>query len=234
MTEAEHEPDRKHDRRHPVRRRQAEEGGSSGGRWTKSAVRRRSRERAAERLPSSTSARTTPRPPDAPTGTCWRTTIGTSGRTILWACSPHGNSTRTTPIGRSKKHFGIDSLYILSAGWGLVKAEYILPKYDITFSASAKGENAYKRRRGDCGYCDFAMLPATTSKHVVFLGGKDYVPLFRRLTDGVARRTVVFNAHTPPPPAPPPHAPGCKLRPYRPRWHYECAKKLVSGEFTVR
>ena len=27
---------------------------------------------------------------------------GTSGRTTLWACSPHGNSTRTTPIGRSK------------------------------------------------------------------------------------------------------------------------------------
>lgn len=34
------------------------------------------------------------------------------------------------------EHFGIGNLYILSAGWGLVKADYLLPKYDITFSAS--------------------------------------------------------------------------------------------------
>ena len=65
----------------------------------------------------------------------------------------------------------------------------------------------------------------------MFLGGKDYVPLFQRLTDGVARRTVVFKSDTPP------NTPGCQLRPYssttRTNWHYECAKKLVSGEFTV-
>ena len=76
----------------------------------------------------------------------------------------------------------------------------------------------------------FATGCITTSKHVVFLGEEDYVRHFCRLTDGVARRTVVFNDRTPPP-----HAPGCKLRPYPPlRWYYECAKKLVSGEFTVR
>ena len=55
------------------------------------------------------------------------------------------------------KHFGIDSLYILSAGWGLVKADYLLPKYDITFSASA--EDYKHRQEQDRGYCDFAMLP---------------------------------------------------------------------------
>lgn len=127
-----------------------------------------------------------------------------------------------------KKHFGIDSLYILSAGWGLVAGKYLLPKYDVTFSASVEGYQ--RRRKRDRGYRDFAMLPTTTSKHVVFLGEEDYVRHFCRLTDGVARRTVVFNDHTPPP-----HAPRCRLRPYRPlRWHYECAKKLVSGEFTVR
>lgn len=125
------------------------------------------------------------------------------------------------------KHFG-DNLYILSAGWGLVAAYYFLPCYNITFSASVEGYQ--RRRKRDRGYRDFAMLPTTISKHVVFLGEEDYVPHFCRLTDGVARRTVVFNAHTPPPPAP-----GCELRPYPPlRWHYECAKKLVSGEFTVR
>lgn len=38
--------------------------------------------------------------------------------------------------GALAKHFGTDNLYILSAGWGLVKADYLLPCYDITFSAS--------------------------------------------------------------------------------------------------
>lgn len=68
----------------------------------------------------------------------------------------------------------------------------------------------------------------------MFLGGKDYVPLFCRLTDGVARRTVVFNSQTPP--RVPEPVKCClfeiEIR-IRTNWHYECAKKLVSGEFTV-
>lgn len=66
----------------------------------------------------------------------------------------------------------------------------------------------------------------------MFLGGKDYVPLFRRLTDGVARRTVVFNSKTPPRVPEPVKCCLFKTR-IRTNWHYECAKKLVSGEFTV-
>lgn len=227
MKEAEHEPDRKHDRRHPVRRRQAEEGGSSGGRWTKGAVRRRSRERAAERLrhlqaPGRRRVLRTLLPGRA--GGLQRNQRADNPLGLLPAWKLY-----TKPAYRKlAKHFGIDNLYILSAGWGLVAAYYLLPCYNITFSASVEGYQ--RRRKRDCGYHDFAMLPTTISKHVVFLGEEDYVPHFCRLTDGVARRTVVFNAHMPPPPAP-----GCELRPYPPlRWHYECAKKLVSGEFTVR
>ncbi len=78
------------------------------------------------------------------------------------------------------------------------------------------------------------MLPATTSKHVVFLGGKDYVPLFRRLTDGVARRTVVFYSETPPRVPEPEYERYQSATATRRNWYYECAKKLVSGEFTVR
>lgn len=128
--------------------------------------------------------------------------------------------------------FGVDNLYILSAGWGLVAADYLLPNYDITFSSSAKGSHAYKRRRkSDRGYRDFAAIQRGTSKHVVFLGGKDYVPLFCRLTRGVARRTVVFNSDTPP------DAPGCDSLRYESRtrtnWHYKCARLIVSGHFSV-
>ena len=122
---------------------------------------------------------------------------------------------------------GADKLFILSAGWGLVGADYLLPHYDITFSNSAKGRNAYKRRwHGDPDWRDFAMLPKGTSERTVFFGGKDYAPLFCRLTEGVARRTVFYNSTTPP------SAPGCELVHYRTRtrtnWHYECAMAFAA------
>ena len=33
--------------------------------------------------------------------------------------------------------YGKHRLYILSAGWGLISADFLTPKYDITFSAQA-------------------------------------------------------------------------------------------------
>ncbi len=33
--------------------------------------------------------------------------------------------------------FGQENVYVLSAGWGLVRAAYLLPNYDITFSSQA-------------------------------------------------------------------------------------------------
>src|ERR1700683_2219176 len=38
-------------------------------------------------------------------------------------------------------HFGPDSVYILSAGWGLIRSEFLTPYYDITFS---QGVESYK------------------------------------------------------------------------------------------
>ena len=47
--------------------------------------------------------------------------------------------------------FGIDNVYILSAGWGLIRASFLTPNYDITFSAPA---GAYNLRRKYDQYCD--------------------------------------------------------------------------------
>lgn len=38
------------------------------------------------------------------------------------------------------KRFAPDRLYILSAGWGLVRADYLTPSYDITFSKTPNVE----------------------------------------------------------------------------------------------
>jgi hypothetical protein len=118
---------------------------------------------------------------------------------------------------------GIANVYILSAGWGLFRADFLTPYYDITFSASARGKDAYKRRRKADRYEDFCMLPEETEDEIVFFGGKDYIALFCELTRGVkSERTVFYNS------AQPPAAPGCMLAKFdtttRTNWHYFCAR----------
>ena len=122
-------------------------------------------------------------------------------------------------------HCGLEHLYILSAGWGLIAADFLTPSYDITFSASA---DKYKRRRKNDRYDDLRMLPADTAEPVVFFGGKNYVSLFCTLTASLkGARYLFYNS------ANVPYAPGCTLRRFptstRTNWHYECAKAFVQG-----
>jgi hypothetical protein len=77
--------------------------------------------------------------------------------------------------GRLVDRFGVRKVYILSAGWGLIAADFLTPYYDITFSPSAE---RYKRRRKTDHYEDFCMLPSETDEEILFFGGKDYFPLF--------------------------------------------------------
>ena len=79
---------------------------------------------------------------------------------------------------------GVGNVFILSAGWGLVSADFVLPNYDITFSKIRKSD-AYKYRREGDHYDDFSMLPRNAAQPVIFLGGEKYVSLFCRLTSGV-------------------------------------------------
>jgi hypothetical protein len=124
--------------------------------------------------------------------------------------------------------FGREKTYILSAGWGLIPASFLTPCYDITFSMSAEN---WKRRRKKDAYADFCLLPADTNEKVLFLGGKDYLPLFARLTASVhSARMVSYNSVRPP------DAPGCDLVRFatttRTNWHYECSDALLRGELT--
>jgi hypothetical protein len=130
---------------------------------------------------------------------------------------------------RLAARFGVDRLFILSAGWGLIPAKFLTPAYDITFSQSA---DSYKRRRKSDVYRDFRHFPSDSPDVMVFLGGKDYVPLFSSLTAGAkARRVVFFNSTTAT------EAPGCTVQRYatttRTNWHYECAQALIDGRIAV-
>ena len=132
--------------------------------------------------------------------------------------------------------FCTSNVFILSAGWGLIASDFLTPDYDITFSNSAKGGDAYKRRRRNDDYRDLSMLPTDSTGSIVFLGGKDYVPLFCCLTEGAKSERIVFyryggNSDNPP------TASGCRLLRFetstRTNWHYDCARALIRRDITI-
>ena len=161
---------------------------------------------------------------------------GTSWRRLLlkYNDDPGGNPLRLYPAyqlyenkvyGRLVDRFGLENVYVLSAGWGLIRADFFTPYYDITFSSSA---DAYKRRRKTDRYDDFRMLPSDAKNDIVFFGGKDYLPLFCSLTDTIRSRTIAFFNS-----ASIPQFSGCTFRRFqtttRTNWHYECANAVLDG-----
>ena len=129
------------------------------------------------------------------------------------------------------RRFGIPRVFILSAGWGLIPADFLTPCYDITFGYAAE---KYKRRRGD-GFRDLMMLPADSGS-IVFLGGKEYRQLFCRLTEGTSAERIVFYRASAEDDQDIDLA-RCKSRPFRTRtrtnWHYECAQALIEEKIAV-
>jgi hypothetical protein len=130
--------------------------------------------------------------------------------------------------GRLSEHVCVPNLFILSAGWGLIRADFLTPYYDITFSAQAE---PYKRRHKNDRYRDLNMLGAAADD-IVFFGCNDYVPLFCSLTAAAkGKRIVFYNSERVP------DAPGCTLHrfksPNRRKWHYECAAAFVNGDLAA-
>ncbi len=173
------------------------------------------------------------RPDDcSPNGKTWREVL------LEYNEEPNNNPLRLCPAyqlyenrtyGHLVEVFGVRNVYILSAGWGLIRASFLTPYYDITFSQSAEG---YKRRRRGDRYGDFCMLSKQPDDEIVFLGGKDYLPLFCAFTSTVRnKRTVFFNSsHSP-------EAEGCTLKRFqtsrRTNWHYECAGALLDRRIAL-
>src|SRR5690242_6943739 len=117
----------------------------------------------------------------SPFGMTWRQVVAAYNRQddpeILCLYSAYRLYENRTYV-RLVEKFTVKGVHILSAGWGLVPANFLLPYYDITFSPSAE---PYKRRRKTDKYDDFCLLPEDTDDQVVFFGGKDYLPLFCKL-----------------------------------------------------
>ena len=185
------------------------------------------------------------RPDDvSDTGASWRQVLvrynenpGNNPLGLLSASELYQN----TAYRRLVEHLGASKVYILSAGWGLINASFLTPDYDITFSARAKEDAPWKFRRKGDSYEDLCHLPADTADPVVFFGGKDYVPLFCKLTGSIrSKRTILYRVSDKAneKASKPPKAPGCVLQGFptasRTNWHYECVKAFLEDRIAIQ
>ena len=136
-----------------------------------------------------------------------------------------------------------DRLFILSAGWGLVKANFRLPNYDITFSGNNPA-NLRVFQNLNPPFNDFNHLTYnhnvglnSENEDIVFIGSPDYIPLFIKLTQNLKCRKIIYWKRMKPKPIPielPIPNNTFLYRFYNTaknrNWHYELAQKYADGE----
>lgn len=85
-----------------------------------------------------------------------------------------------------------NDLYIFSAGWGIVSAEFMLPNYDITFS-DGKNIPDYAKRNKEFQFNDFNHLSGIDKNEIIiFIGLGKYLNSFLRLVGDLPNKKVVF------------------------------------------
>lgn len=123
--------------------------------------------------------------------------------------------------------YGWTNVFILSAGWGLIRSNFLTPDYNITFSNQA--EPPHKRKKSE-DFNDFNHLKTSeldNNEVIYFFGGKDYLELYYKLTANIAARKIIYHSH-----AIQQRQPGYEYIAYRrfTNWHYACAADFMSDE----
>jgi hypothetical protein len=127
--------------------------------------------------------------------------------------------------------FGKD-LYIFTAGWGIIRADFKLPKYNITFSNNNNIPN-YARRDIKQDFKDFNHLEGIAqNEEIILIAGRDYVLPFCKLTENFPNNKIIIykneellnhNQYL--------NNNNFQLRHYqtnrRTNWHYEYAQELL-------
>jgi hypothetical protein len=98
--------------------------------------------------------------------------------------------------------FGWENVFILSAGWGLIRSDFLTPDYNITFSNQKRVPPWARRAKRltlpleDLNHLAEAMTSPDEPVH--FFGGRDYLPMFHALTRNVAAKLIVHHKGSPP------------------------------------
>lgn len=128
------------------------------------------------------------------------------------------------------EEFGWQRVFILSAGWGLVRADFRIPNYDITFS-HAKNVPPYARRRvKDASWKDYCQLDMADRRPLVFFGTVKYISLLGKLTrEYIGIKFAFYSADGSEFDL---EKAGFKVKKFArfTNWHYECAEKWCSRE----
>lgn len=127
--------------------------------------------------------------------------------------------------------FGIDQIYILSAGWGLIPANFLIPDYDITFSHGKNVAQQCHRKKTDY-FKDFCLLP-DDGDDIIFLGGQSYLPLFCELVGKFQGRKKILYRLNSDLDLGPEFITEKYVTKRVTNWHYECAKMIIEGHITI-
>lgn len=134
---------------------------------------------------------------------------------------------------RLVQKFGSQKVYILSAGWGLIRSDFLTPNYDITFKQTPPDQKYKQRYFDDDQWEDFFIRSLIHIDGMLFVGGQDYLRQFCALTKRIRVEKIAFyNSKQRP------EAPGCILRKYpnakrSTGWQYDCANDLVDGIIAI-
>jgi hypothetical protein len=128
--------------------------------------------------------------------------------------------------------------YILSAGWGIIKADFKIPVYNITYSRDP-GFPEHAKRIDNYGWEDFNHLQDDVVKfdpdsEIILFAGSSYVPPFRDMTRSIVsflhrkriKITIKYKRQTVPQPGD-----GFKYDYYSTNlnriWYYKAAEKFL-------
>lgn len=124
-----------------------------------------------------------------------------------------------------------NNFFILSAGWGLVNAEFKLPYYDITFSQQGS-INTKRNKNMDIPplYKDYNHLVPNDNDDIIYIGGKDYLDLFYKLTSKLSNRKIIYyNSNIMPENHDGNYIYRKYLSNYPTNWHYQLADDICNG-----
>lgn len=142
------------------------------------------------------------------------------------------------PIYNSLHQYYGNELFIFSAGWGIIRADFRLPKYNITFSNNNNIPLYARRNLGDV-FDDFTHLEGIeANERIVLIAGSNYVIPFCQLTENLPNEKIIIykNQNL------------LNNNPYlnnnnfnfqhyqtnrRTNWHYEFAQRLINNEIEI-
>lgn len=122
-----------------------------------------------------------------------------------------------------------ENVFILSSGWGLIRSDFLTPRYDITFTA--KESEAYRQRKSVDVFDDFRHLTSSSREEIVFFGGERYYRLFDSMTQNQEATKIIFHRSKQMPTESGFHRYKTNTRT---NWHYECVVDFLSGKLAIR